>query len=111
MIKLYSEDGERFRFDTVDELVDACELKPGDTYYEAEARPVDVGMLFSVDEILETAEDRLYVALDEVAESGLGEVSEMAKDELAGILRHWFRKYTNARKYLEIVSEPKELIL
>lgn len=112
MGKVYSTNNEEFNFDDENEalqaLADDGELEEGRVYYEIETVPVDLAGYFDIKTIFESAEDRAYDEIGEVAEGAFG-VSEEAAEELVTAIRGWAKKHLSDRRYWKCVGESREL--
>lgn len=105
MTKMYSIDGEQYRFSSFGELIDWMdEPLVGDVYYSADWETLTGADLISewvVTQIMESMNDNFYEFisddLDEI------EVSDEAKSELDALLKAWANKYIDVSNHFKIV--------
>lgn len=104
--KCWSIDGERFDYDTVNELINSNdELSIGDTVFVGDTVIQDPTEWLDVGDILEQMQER---AMDDCGESAedYPNISEAARQELQEFLGTWARKYCVPSFYaVENVSE------
>lgn len=94
MSKVYSLDGEIFRADSLEELLEYRDedVSVGDTYYVGEAVPVESKVLFCADDLEDYVVERMYDEVGEAADGWIyGQVDEAALNmELWALIDKYF---------------------
>jgi len=103
----YSLNDEEFIFDDFGDMIDnMIDPKVGDVYYEADCKSVSVEDYLDVDQILESADERLYDDVGEIADPDYFAVGAEARAELKNLLDEWARKHVSLR-YWKIVGKSR----
>ena len=110
--KCYSLDGETFYNDFVDILDQSDEeLKPGDTYYEADQIPIPAGRIvsmYAVESMLENFDNNVYDETGELLSYPFESVDEESKKELRQLIIEWIDKHTKLSQYYRIGKPVKK---
>lgn len=111
--KCYSADDEMFNRDSLGDLIDQMEdPKVGDTYYEADCRPIEVSDYvnkWTISGLLENMDECLYEAVGEGYDNNASDVPQEAKDELLSLLKTWAEKHINFGSYWLLVGKSREM--
>lgn len=113
MKKRYSTNDEDFRYDSVEEVLQALAdddlLHAGQVYYEADCQPLTAQRLLNAAQVLERAYE---IGHDMIGEEGWDDpflVNEDAETELQLLLVAWAAKFVNLSRYSEIVGKTRKI--
>lgn len=91
----YSSDEENFNSEDFGDFLALNDFEIGSTYWKADAIEVSHCDFLSVNSILETADERLYEEVGEVADNDYSDVSDEARAELQSLIEAWAAKHIN----------------
>ena len=112
--KCWSLNGEDF-FDDWYQLIDELEqeeLGEGTEYFEAEkaeTKVKDYIEIYTIENLLEQFDDRVYEDVGEVADCDFYSVSKEAKEELQEIIQAWVEKHVNL-PYWKVQNVVKKVV-
>lgn len=110
MNKCYSIDEETYNITDFGDLLETMDdPQVGDTYYEADAVPVEFKDIIYIDYILEQLDDWMYETIGECYDSDFYHLPVDAKNELETFLHEWASKHITRKYWTVRNSVEKQL--